>query len=112
VIMRFEGISDRTMAASLTNMTLAVPRSVLPEADEDEFYHADLVGLTCVTADDTVVGVVIAVHNFGAGELLDIKPSTGPNITLGFTKASVPVIDLKGGHMIVVLPDVVEVKGG
>jgi 16S rRNA processing protein RimM len=112
VIMRFEGVSDRNMAAGLTNMTLAVPRSVLPETDEEEFYHTDLVGLTCFTTDDVVVGVVIAVHNFGAGELLDIKPPSGPNITLGFTKASVPVVDITGGRLIVVLPDVVEVKGG
>ena len=111
VIMRFEGVSDRNMAASLTNMTLAVPRSVLPEADEEEFYHADLVGLLCVTSEGAVVGTVAAVHNFGAGDLLDIKPTSGPHISLGFTKASVPIVDIKAGRLVVLLPETVEAKG-
>ncbi len=53
-----------------------------------------------------------AVHDFGAGDILDIKPPKGPNLTLGFTKANVPVVDIAGGRLVVVLPDVVEVKGG
>ncbi len=110
VIMRFEGVNDRNAAEALTNKTLAVARAVLPEAEEDEFYHADLVGLTCVTADGAPVGLVAAVQNFGAGDLLDIKPPSGPNLSLGFTKANVPVVDIKGGKLVVVLPETVDVK--
>jgi 16S rRNA processing protein RimM len=113
VIVKLEGVSDRDAAAALKHMTLSVPRDRLPPPDEDDFYHADLIGLRCETADGMLVGHVAAVHDFGAGDVLDIRPAEkGPHLTLGFTKAAVPVVDVAGGRLVVVLPEVVEVRGG
>ncbi len=113
VIVKLEGVNDRDAAEALKFLTLSVPRAKLPPPDdEDDFYHADLIGLRCETGEGVLVGTVAAVHDFGAGDILDIKPPKGPNLTLGFTKANVPVVDIAGGRLVVVLPDVVEVKGG
>jgi 16S rRNA processing protein RimM len=113
VIVKLEGVNDRNAAEALKFQTLAVPRDRLPPPDdEDDFYHADLIGLRCETADGALVGHVTAVHDFGAGDILDIRPEKGPHITLGFTKANVPVVDIIGGRLVVVLPEAVEVKGG
>jgi 16S rRNA processing protein RimM len=113
VIVKLEGVNDRNAAEALKHMTLSVARDRLPPPeDEDDFYHADLIGLRCETADGVLVGHVAAIHDFGAGDILDIKPAKGPNLTLGFTKASVPTVDVPGGRLVVVLPETVEVKGG
>ncbi len=79
-------MNDRTAAEALKHMTLAVPRDRLPPPeDEDDFYHADLIGLRCETAEGAPVGHVAAIHDFGAGDILDIRRDKGPNLTLGFT---------------------------
>jgi 16S rRNA processing protein RimM len=111
VIVKLEGVNDRNAAEALKFQTLAVPRDRLPPPDENDFYHADLIGLRCETADGGLVGHVAAVHDFGAGDILDIKPEKGPNITLGFTRINVPVVDIAGGRLVVAMPEVVEVKG-
>jgi 16S rRNA processing protein RimM len=112
VIVKLEGVNDRNAAEALKFQTLAVPREKLPPPDEDDFYHADLIGLRCETAEGVEIGVVTAVHDFGAGDILDIKVPGKPHMTLGFTKANVPLVDLAGGRLVIVLPDVVEVKSG
>ncbi len=113
VIVKLEGVNDRTAAEALKFQTLSVPRDRLPPPDdEDDFYHADLIGLRCETAEGALVGHLAAIHDFGAGDILDIKPPKGPNLTLSFTRANVPVVDVPGGRLVVVLPDVVEAKGG
>jgi 16S rRNA processing protein RimM len=111
VLIRFEGINDRNAAEALKGQTLAVPRDVLPEVeDEDDFYHTDLIGLRCETADGTVIGTLAAIHNFGAGDVLDIRQSDGKSLSLAFTKANVPVVDVSGGKLVIVPPIVVEAK--
>jgi 16S rRNA processing protein RimM len=81
----------------------------LPEPDEEEFYHADLIGLVAHATDETVLGTVTAVHDFGAGDILDIAPVIdGPSLLVPFTKAIVPVVDLAAGRLTVNLPDEVE----
>jgi 16S rRNA processing protein RimM len=113
VIARLSGVNDRNAAEALKGLDLFVPRAVLPPTgDDEEFYHADLIGLRVETEDGRLVGHLVAVHDFGAGDILDIRRPTGPNITLGFTRANVPVIDLSGRRMVVVLPAIVEAKGG
>ncbi len=113
VIVKFEGINDRNAVEALKFMTLAVPREKLPLVeDEDDFYHTDLIGLRVETADGSIIGHVTAVHNFGAGDILDIKVEGKPHLTLGFTKANVPVVDIAGGRIVVVMAEIVEVKGG
>ncbi|MEO8667813.1 MAG: ribosome maturation factor RimM [Bauldia sp.] len=104
LIVRFKGIASREAAEALTGTELSVPRTQLPEPDEDEFYHADLVGLDVVTADGARLGRVVAVQNFGAGELLEIAPPAGTSIFLPFTRAAVPTIDLAAGRVIIAPP--------
>jgi 16S rRNA processing protein RimM len=109
LVVALEGVADRTAAEALTNVTLFIPRDQLPEPDEEEFYHADLIGLSAVSPDGTVIGTVTAVHDFGAGDILDIAPViTGPSLLVPFTKANVPVIDLAAQKMTVILPDEIE----
>jgi 16S rRNA processing protein RimM len=106
LVARLRGIDDRDAAERLTNIKLYVPRERLPAPADDEFYHADLVGLTAVSADGTVVGTISAVQNFGAGDLLEIQPAGGgTSMFLPFTKAAVPTVDIAAGRVIVVPPE-------
>jgi 16S rRNA processing protein RimM len=101
LIAAFAGIADRDAAARLNAMHLYVPRARLPDPeDADTFYHADLVGLTVEGADGLAIGTVCAVHDFGAGHLLEIKPTAGPSLMLPFTKAVVPVVDLSAARLV------------
>lgn len=99
VIARIDGVNDRTLAESLTNLELSVARTQLPAVeDEDEFYHADLIGLSVVDDSGEAIGHVVGLMNFGAGDMLDIKlKRPGPTALLPFTKAFVPAIDLAQG---------------
>jgi 16S rRNA processing protein RimM len=105
LIAAFAGIADRTAAARLTATRLYVPRARLPDPDDaDTFYHADLVGLTVEGADGMPIGTVCAVHDFGAGDLLEVKPAAGPSLMLPFTKAAVPVVDLAAARLVAAVP--------
>ena len=111
LVARFRGIADRSAAERLANTRLFVPRSRLPPPAPDEFYHADLIGLVAVTAEGAELGTVLAVHDFGAGDILEVRPAGGgPTIMLPFTEAFVPRVDVAGGR-IVVAP-AAEVAGG
>ena len=106
LIVTVEGVTDRDAAARLTNLELYALREHMPEAEEDEFYHADLIGLKAVDEDNTEMGVVLALHNFGAGDIIEIKPKTGgPSLMLPFTKKIVPSIDLEKGSLTLVMPE-------
>lgn len=95
VVARLSGIDDRNKAEALKNERLFVPRSRLPDTDDDEtFYHADLIGMPVVDSDGVRLGGVKAVLNFGAGDLLEITRDGGSTVLLPFTKAFVPTIDL------------------
>ena len=74
-------------------------------AGEDEYYHADLVGLAAVRPDGTGIGTVIAVQNYGAGDLLEIAPHRGETLLVPFTQAVVPEVDLAGGRIVVDPPE-------
>ena len=106
IIARLGGVADRTLAEALTGLHLSLARDRLPAlADEDEFYHADLVGLKVVDAAGDVLGHIVGLFNHGAGDMLEIrlnKPS--PTDFLSFTKEFVPKIDVKSGFVEVVLP--------
>jgi 16S rRNA processing protein RimM len=107
LVVRFKGIADRDAAERLCNLDLYVPRQRLPQAEAGEFYHADLIGLRAVTADGSEIGTVVAVQNFGAGDLLEIAPSAGgTTMLLPFTEAIVPKVDIAGGLITVVPPAV------
>ena len=107
-VARLRGVADRDAAEKLTNLRLYVSRDKLPPAEEGEFYHADLVGLVAVTPDGAALGTVSAVLNFGAGDILEIKPVSGEPLLVPFTDTTVPDIDMKAGRMVVVPPATVE----
>jgi 16S rRNA processing protein RimM len=106
LIARLAGVADRTAAERLRNVKLYVAREKLPAIDEPEtWYYADLVGLAAVGPDETPLGSVVAVQNFGAGDLLEIAPvAGGPTLLLPFTDAVVPEVDVANGRVVVNLP--------
>ena len=105
VIARIAGVADRTGAEALKGVALYVARSRLPAANEDEFYRADLVGLRAEDAEGNVVGSVVAVLNFGAGDLLELRlADTKTTDVIPFSNQFVPVVDVAGGRVIVDLP--------
>lgn len=95
LVVRFEGVNDRDVVAKLTGTELFVDRANLPETEEeDEYYHADLIGLAVVDAAGETLGSVLAVQNHGAGDILEIRPvEGGPTWLLPFTKAAAPGVD-------------------
>jgi 16S rRNA processing protein RimM len=102
-VARLAGVGDRDAAETLTNLKLYVSRDRLPPiADEGTYYHADLVGLLAVTPDGAALGTVTAIHNFGAGDLVEIKPERGGEaLMVPFTDAAVPEIDMMARRMVV-----------
>ena len=98
--LMLEHITTREQAAVLKGEMLCVPRDILPELeDADDFYHADLIGLQARRPDGEALGTVRAVHDFGAGDLLDIDGMFVP-----FTRDCVPHIDLDAGHITIIMP--------
>jgi 16S rRNA processing protein RimM len=106
LVARFRGVDDRNAAERLTNVRLFVPRERLPRLATDEFYHADLIGLSAVAADGAAIGTVVAIHDFGAGDILEVQPQAGgTTIMVPFTAACVPSIDIASGRLVVVPPE-------
>jgi len=105
LVARLRGVNDRDAAKRLTGTELFVPRERLPAPKEDEFYHADLIGLAAVDGDGNQLGTIVAVHNFGAGDILEIQPAVGAAMLLPFTQAIVPTVDIKRGRVVVVPPE-------
>ncbi len=100
LIARVKGVTTREAAEALTGTKLYLPRTRLPERDEDEWYHADLIGLEALDSEGRPLGVIVAVHNFGAGDLLEMKPlSGGSTVLVPFTRDTVPEIDVEGGRL-------------
>jgi 16S rRNA processing protein RimM len=94
-IAEIEGVNDRTAAEKLFGTQLYLSRADLPKLKKkNAYYHADLIGMTALLKDGGTLGTVIAVANFGAGDLLDIKPSKGGSFYVPFTNAVVPDVDL------------------
>jgi len=83
-IARFEGISDRSAAEALRGSLVEIDRDKLPPLQEGEYYHADLIGLTCVDQSGNTLGVVAAVENFGAGDLLEVERPDGKRSLIPF----------------------------
>src|SRR5438132_2873785 len=86
----------------------SMSREKLPATDDDEYYHADLIGLAAVTTADAPLGRVVAIHNFGAGDIIEIAPPHGATMLLPFSNAVVPTVDLAGGRVVIDLPDEIE----
>jgi 16S rRNA processing protein RimM len=107
MIVRLRGIDDRNAAEGLRNLRLYIPRTRLPETEDSEtFYHADLIGLAVVDPQGGSIGTVTAVHNFGAGDLIEVQPlGGGPTALLPFTETVVPMVDIAAGRVVVDPPE-------
>jgi 16S rRNA processing protein RimM len=100
-LARVEGVADRTAAEALRGVLLHVERDRLPPPeDEDEFYHADLIGLPVSRPDGERIGSVVALHDFGGGDMLEVRLPDQRTVMLPFTKAIVPVVDVAGGRIV------------
>jgi 16S rRNA processing protein RimM len=108
LVATFKGVTNRNEAERLNGIELYVAREKLPATDEDEYYHADLIGLAAVNAANEPIGRVLAIHNFGAGNIIEIAPPSGPTMLLPFTNAVVPTVDLAGGRVVIELPQEIE----
>jgi 16S rRNA processing protein RimM len=111
LIARIVGVTDRNGAERLCNLDLFIPRDRLPPPEADEYYHADLIGLAAHDRDGNALGTVVAVHNFGAGDLLEIAPARGQTLLLPFTAEVAPEIDIAAGRMVIDLPAEIEGDG-
>ncbi len=102
-VARLSGIRDRDAASALANAKLYVPRERLPQtAEPDEFYHADLVGLAVVDRTGNRLGTVVGIHNFGAGDLIEVRTEKGGKTELvPFDMTHVPAVDIAAGKIVV-----------
>src|SRR3954452_3708105 len=108
LVATLKGIATREEAERLNGVELYIARDKLPATDENEYYPADLIGLDAVNAANEPLGRVIAIHNFGAGDIIEIAPAHGATMLLPFTNAVVPSVDLAGGRVIIELPAEIE----
>ncbi|GIQ79256.1 ribosome maturation factor RimM [Bradyrhizobium sp. RD5-C2] len=108
LVVTLKGVASRDDAERLNGLELYVPRDRLPETDDGEYYHTDLIGLAAVTTSEQTLGKVIAIHNFGAGDIIEIAPPQGATMLLPFTNAVVPTVDLAGGRVVIDLPQEVD----
>ena len=105
LVATLKGVATREDAERLNGVELYIAREKLPATSEGEYYLADLIGLAAVNAANESLGRVIAIHNFGAGDIIEIAPPQGSTMLLPFTNAVVPTIDLKGGRVVIELPN-------
>jgi len=108
LVATLKGIATREDAERLNGIELYIAREKLPATDESEYYHADLIGLAAVDAAHEPLGRIVAIHNFGAGDIIEIAPPSGTTLLLPFTHAVVPSVDLKGGRVVVEVPAEIE----
>lgn len=101
VVASIKGVGDRNAAEALKGTELHVARDALPQPEDGEFYYTDLVGLRAVTTDGRELGTVGAVHNFGAGDMLEVKTTSGRSAMVPFTDDAVPEVDIAGGRVLV-----------
>jgi 16S rRNA processing protein RimM len=100
-VARIEGIADRSAAEALRGSLVEVERSALPPLEEGEYYHADLIGLACFDREGRELGSVVAVENYGAGDLLEVEAGSGKRSLIPFK----PGIAERDGERIVLDPD-------
>lgn len=110
LVARIAGIGDRDAAEKLRNVDLFVSRDKLPSIEEaDTFYYADLVGMAAVTPDGVLLGKVTAIHNFGAGDLIEIATTAGGEpLLLPFSETAAPKVDTALRQITIVLPNLIE----
>lgn len=106
LIATIAGIEDRNAAEQLRGTKLYVDRSLLPEPDDDEYYHADLIGLTVLDRDGLALGKIVSVQNFGAGDLIEVeRPNARTTEFFPFNAQFVPSVDLESETLVVAIDD-------
>lgn len=100
LVVAANGVDTREAAEALKGQDLFAPRAALPEPDADEWYHADLVGLAAVNPQGEPLGRIVAVENFGAGDLLEVALPAGPTVYVPFTADIVPDVDVRAGRVV------------
>jgi 16S rRNA processing protein RimM len=108
VVVRVREVETREQAEALRGLKLYIPRDRLPAPEEDEYYVADLVGLDVLTPDGEALGTIRSVHDFGAGDLLEIQPPQGASWWLPFTREAVPEVRLAARQVVAIKPEEVE----
>lgn len=111
LVATLKGVTDRDAAARLNGVELYISRDALPDTEDGEYYHADLIGLAAVNAAGEAIGRVVAMHDFGAGDIIEIAPPSGPTLLLPFTDAVVPTVDIAGGKVVIDMPGEIEGDG-
>jgi 16S rRNA processing protein RimM len=104
LVMRLPGIADRDAAQALAGTRLFVERARLPAPPPDEFYHNDLLGLAAEEADGSAFGRIAALHDFGAGDLVELERPSGERVLLAFTRDVFPLVDVAAGRVVVAPP--------
>jgi 16S rRNA processing protein RimM len=107
-VVALEGVNGRNAAEALKGAELYVPRSALPKEDADEFYHADLLGLRAEDTEGRAMGTVRALHNFGAGDVIELVRDDGDEVFLPFTREVAQQIDIEGGRIVIAAPEEIE----
>lgn len=97
-VARLEGVNDRSAAEALRGSLIEVDRDTLPPLEEGEYYHADLIGLPCLDRDGQPLGAVVAVENFGAGDLVEVEDAAGKRALVPFKPG---IADLENGRIVV-----------
>ena len=101
LLARVEGVEDRNAAEALRGTDLHIARAALPPTEGEEYYHVDLLGLRAESADGDALGRVSAIHDHGAGPIVEIQPPEGPSALVLFTREHVPTVDIEGGRLVV-----------
>jgi 16S rRNA processing protein RimM len=102
LVARLSGVRDRDAAERLANLRLYVARERLPAPAPEEFYHADLIGLRAESRDGSALATIVGIHDFGAGDLLELRPlGGGSTVLMPFTALTVPVVDIAGGRVVI-----------
>lgn len=108
IVARAKEVETREEAEALRGLKLYIPRDILPEPEEDEFYVTDLIGLAVETPEGAPLGRVKDVRDFGAGDLLEIQPPEGASWWLPFTREAVPEVRLAEGKVVAIKPEETE----
>ena len=104
-VVRAKGVDTRDAAEALRGATLYVVRDSLPEPDDGEFYHADLLGMLVKGQDGAPIGSLVAIHDFGAGEIAELAPDEGPTIMVPFDGNRIIAVDMKAREFCLSVPD-------
>lgn len=110
ILAKLVGVADRDKALELKGVKLFVERDKLPKLEEETFYHSDLIGLEVFSKEGRSFGKITAVHNFGAGDVLDVKTPNGASVMVAFTKKNVPTVDIENQKVLVACDDWFEEK--